>query len=126
MDAKTFNDIVETQIALSTEVLVKKADEYATDDRLHNFRVAGAIQGVDSVTALAGMMAKHSVSIYDMIADTSLGERFTLEMWEEKIGDHINYLLLLKALVVDEKLVFAEPGDYLDEFFKKLQPNETV
>lgn len=29
-------------------------------------------------------------------------EAFPLEKWDEKITDHINYLILLRALVVEE------------------------
>jgi hypothetical protein len=46
--------------------------------------------------ALGGMMAKHTISIYDMI-DT--GNDYPMALWDEKITDHLNYLLLLKAVV---------------------------
>ena len=51
--------------------------------------------------ALAGMMVKHTVSIYDMInnPDTT----YDMDVWNEKITDHINYLLLLRAVVIEEK-----------------------
>lgn len=84
-------------------VLAAKGDEYAGEidkDRLHNFKVAAGMQGVTYKEALAGMMAKHTTSIYDMIAD---GRDYSLEKWDEKILDHINYLILLRALVVEEK-----------------------
>lgn len=44
-------------------------------------------------------MAKHTVSIYDMARSE---ETFPLEKWDEKITDHINYLILLRAVVVEE------------------------
>ena len=44
-------------------------------------------------------MCKHTVSIYDLINDAEIGKDIPLEMWDEKIGDSINYLLLLNALV---------------------------
>ena len=67
---------------------IPKAGEYTTADRLHNFRVAATMQGITPAQALAGMMAKHTVSIYDMCNSET---------------DHINYLLLLAAAVRDEK-----------------------
>ena len=78
------------------EVLVKKAEEYATADRLHNFRVAAELEDVTMPQALAGMMAKHTTSIYDMCRS---GKKYSLTLWEEKITDHLNYLLLLNAVV---------------------------
>ncbi len=99
MKTEDFNAIVEEQLARCTEVLVKKADEYATEDRLHNFKVAAALVGRPARQALAGMMVKHTVSIYDMCMSDA---EFTLEMWDEKITDHMNYLLLLLALVEED------------------------
>ena len=45
------------------------------------------------------MMSKHTVSVYDMIRGLESGEEYPLDMWDEKIGNSINYLLLLAALV---------------------------
>ena len=49
-----------------------------------------------------GMMAKHTVSVYDLANDVDKGADIPLEMWDEKIGDSINYLLLLNALVRED------------------------
>lgn len=100
MKKEKFNEIIQKRIALCLDVLIDKANEYATDDRLHNFKVAACLQGIDPVKALAGMMAKHTVSIYDMMCSD---KKYPLEMWEEKIGDHINYLLLLRTLLEDDE-----------------------
>lgn len=101
MDSERFAEIVDLQIRLCKDVLVDKAREYSPDaDRLHNFRVAAALQDVDLLEACAGMMAKHTVSIYDMCGST---ETFTIEQWSEKITDHINYLILLRAIVQEIK-----------------------
>jgi len=77
--------------------LQTKGGEYSTEgDRLGNFKTAAALQNCTPEQALAGMMAKHVVSIYDMIGANCAGP---LEMWDEKILDAINYLILLRALV---------------------------
>ena len=99
MKQKKFEVLVDQQISACLDTLVNKAAEYATDDRLHNFKVAAAVEGVTPRQALAGMMAKHTVSVYDMCRS---GE-YSLERWAEKITDSINYLLLLWALVVEEE-----------------------
>lgn len=98
MKIDEFNEIIKEQIARSEQVLIKKADEYATDDRLHNFKVAAALQGCTAKRALAGMMAKHTVSVYDLCSAPK-GQVITLELWNEKITDSINYLLLLSAVI---------------------------
>jgi hypothetical protein len=83
--------------------LTKKSDEYATEDRLHNFKVAAEIQNCTPIKALGGMMCKHTVSVYDLINDHEAGKDIPMDLWREKIGDSINYLLLLKALIVEDK-----------------------
>lgn len=102
MNTKDFNKVIEDRLSLCKSVLCRKADEYATDDRLHNFKVAANLQGCTPEKALAGMMCKHTVSVYDLINDLENGKCATREMWDEKIGDSLNYLLLLTALL-DER-----------------------
>lgn len=102
MDSDTFDAIVSAQLDICKEMLISKASEYAVDtDRLHNFRVAAKLQGVPMPQALGGMMAKHTISIYDMIyAD----HEHTPDLWQEKITDHINYLLLLRAMITEDNI----------------------
>lgn len=105
MDTRTFSDIVGAQIEQFERTLIDKADEYATEDRLHNFKVAAELQEENATQALGGMMAKHTVSVYNMI---NSGEAFTKAMWEEKIGDHLAYLLILRATIVEDGLILEE------------------
>ena len=102
MNVEEFNTNLDFVIDRLQEVLAAKGDEYAgaiDKDRLHNFKVAAGMQGITVKEALAGMMSKHTTSIYDMIGD---GRDHSLEKWDEKILDHINYLILLRAIVVEE------------------------
>lgn len=96
MTATEFERLFEEQVERSRMVLVNKASEYATEDRLHNFKVAAALEGKTPEQALAGMMAKHTVSVYDMAES---GLEYPISLWQEKITDHINYLFLLNAIV---------------------------
>lgn len=103
MTNERFNVIVDARLACCKNILTSKGVEYAegedTDDRLHAFAVAAALERITPKEALAGMMAKHTVSIYDMCRDS---QRHPLNKWHEKITDHINYLLLLAAMVEEE------------------------
>lgn len=100
MNSEWFEKVINEQIKTCTDVLIGKAKEYATDDdRLHNFKNAAGMMGCDAKNALAGMMAKHTISIYDMCRN---GKDYPIELWNEKITDHINYLLLLKAVVEED------------------------
>jgi hypothetical protein len=104
MNSKEFNALLEAQLERVQAVLNFKAEEYASqenDDRLHNFRQAAGILQTTLRGALGGFMVKHTVSLYDMIESD---EEYPMELWEEKITDHINYLLLLNAVVKEEEL----------------------
>ena len=102
MRTEQFEEVINNRIETCKSVLCSKAEEYATDDRLHNFKVAGELQ---KSKALGGMMAKHTVSVYDLIDDYEQGKAISKEMWAEKIGDSINYLLLLTALLEEDENV---------------------
>lgn len=102
MMQNSFNQILDKQIQLCTDMMIKKQDAYAEPkDALAQFRTASSLTKAPMRRALAGMMAKHTVSIFDMC---SSDETYGVEVWEEKITDHINYLLLLKAVVIDERV----------------------
>ncbi len=91
--------IFEEQVALCAKILKQKTKEYTGDDpdRLGAFKAAAVLQHCRPEQALAGMLAKHVVSLYDMCF--SDGVRFDMDTWEEKITDSLNYLFLLKAIV---------------------------
>lgn len=100
MKQNEFEKVVNEQLDYCRYLLVEKCKEYATGvDRLNAFKKAGALQDVSPKEALAGMMAKHTFSMYEMCHD----ENHSIEKWTEKITDHINYLLLLKAIVIEEQ-----------------------
>lgn len=94
-----FKHILDTQLSACKNTLETKATEYATEDRLHNFKKAAHLQGITPRQALAGMMAKHTVSVYDMLMSKTI---FTRAQWDEKITDSINYHILGLALVQEE------------------------
>lgn len=98
MKYEKFERVIQDQVCRCLDTLVVKAKEYATEDRLHNFKTAAVLHGGTPEKALAGMMAKHTVSVYDMC---NSGEKYPLDLWNEKITDSINYLLLLRAIVED-------------------------
>lgn len=100
MDSKKFNTITNNRIEKCLDVLVRKSEEYSPDtDKLHNFKAASGMLGISQAEALWGMAAKHIISISDMVKNS---KNYSLEVWEEKIGDALNYLLLLNAIVEEE------------------------
>lgn len=100
MTQDNFERIVEAQLNITRNLLITKGQEYSlSDDRLEVFKKAAHLQGETVKQALCGMLAKHVVSVYDM---SMSNETFDLARWTEKITDSINYLLLLKAAIMEE------------------------
>jgi hypothetical protein len=101
MDNARFQEVLDDQMDKNRTVLSGKALEYASDiDRLSNFKKAAHLNGETQVQALWGMLSKHLVSLSDMV---ETGNEYPMAVWEEKIGDALNYLYLLKAVVVEEE-----------------------
>lgn len=100
MKAAEFKTAIEDQIARSRDMLFSKNDHYNPDaDKLRGFKATAALRGTTPQGALAGMMAKHTLSVYDMCES---GKEYSMDVWDEKISDHINYLLLLRAVVEEQ------------------------
>jgi hypothetical protein len=96
-------------------ILGAKNAEYARGDgdRLSNFRAAAEMQKTTPERALSGMFAKHVISIMDFCNDTEKGMENPYTLWEEKITDAINYLILLDALL-QERLNISHLGQEPD------------
>ena len=115
MQHDEFDKVFEETIEKSRSVLVSKSKEYSTEDKLHNFKVSAEMRGVSNRDALGGMMVKHTTSIYDLLRADDCAD---LVVWDEKIIDHINYLVLLRALVIEEIKSKAKET-ILDSVFKE-------
>lgn len=104
MDIDRYTSVIDEQISKCQNMLTAKRREYASNrNPLSNFIRAGELQCVSPITALTGMMVKHTISIYDMLIDQDGGATFSKDKWDEKITDQINYLLILQVLLEDER-----------------------
>lgn len=78
---------------------------------MENFKLAGAKTSKTPAEALMGMKAKHDVSIDDMVDMLKRGVVPSKEMVAEKIGDSINYLLLLEGLIEEARALYTRKFD---------------
>jgi len=78
-------------------LLDSKRSDYATVDYFHTFNVAAELQDITPLQALGGMAAKHVASVFKLINEHAEGRKISRDMWTEKIGDVINYLLIAWA-----------------------------
>ncbi len=99
MNTPEFNKVVEDQLTRIRNVLIKKAAEYNLDeDRLSVFKHAAGLSKETPEQALYGFMLKHIISVTDMVNSEKV---YTEELWNEKITDICNYLILLQGLLRD-------------------------
>ena len=99
MTREDFSRRVEKRIDLVRQTLLTKHKEYAKDDNVfRNFDEAAgglSLHG-SSAEVLWSYMTKHLVSIKDIVADKKPVDSAVVS---EKIGDVINYLILLEAML---------------------------
>jgi len=98
-----FEKVLEERLRLTKEVLSAKEKEYASiKSRYHNFDMAARKRNTSPEDALMGMAVKHDVSIDDLVEWAKISpERLTLPLIREKIGDKINYLILLEGMLIN-------------------------
>jgi len=106
MTHEKFNQVVENMLETCRQTLIKKQDEYNLDeDRLSFFKEGNDLTKLSPERILYLFMYKHIKSLADMVASE---KQYPKELWEEKIKDNINYLLLLRALLEDDKMFKKE------------------
>lgn len=89
--------IVDHQIVKIVKTLKEKGKEYANEDVLHNFKEAVKEFGETEAITCWGYLKKHLVSIKDI----AYGKDTTTALIDEKIGDAIVYLILMKAILLE-------------------------
>jgi hypothetical protein len=100
MTAQEFDKILELRIKKIRDVLATKANEYASYDRLHNFKAQPGIETKETPEqVLWGYLRKHLQSIYDMVTGSKEAKA---SLVDEKLGDAINYLILLEAIFIEQ------------------------
>jgi hypothetical protein len=97
-----FTEVVNNRLDQTMKVLLRKETEYATTtDRFHNFKVAARKLNCTPERALLGMMIKHVVSIEDIVDSLETDNpKLDVDLIYEKIGDNINYLILLEGMLL--------------------------
>ncbi len=122
MTTKVFNRYAKTLFDNCLKTLIEKGKGYNTsvnDKRLEFFYQASEIMNVTPERALLGMAIKHFVSIKNMLNDIDNDKIPSEEFCNEKIGDFINYLCMLSALIEERRQLEIE----LDKHMETLRNN---
>lgn len=101
MTHAVFNTLLRFRIEKIRATLSSKGKEYASDaDRLHNFKadVGGLEENETPAQVLWGYLRKHLQSVYDIVSSTRTPDAAVID---EKVGDAINYLILLEAVLLE-------------------------
>lgn len=110
MKTEELRESMEHQFGRCMNIMAGKSEEYTegSQDKLEHFKAAAALMGVKPEAALMGMMSKHLVSVADMCMDSRGSGAYSLDRWNEKITDSMNYLFLLKAIVEENRAMSWE------------------
>lgn len=104
MTLDEFDAVVGARLDKIRQTLLVKGREYSRDDdRLSNFTNGAKILRCTPERALLGYAAKQIVSVVDFVRDLDQGVERTKVEWDEKLGDAINYMILLEAVVTERR-----------------------
>ena len=107
MSNERFTELVEELRSKSLDTLLEKNANYASDDRLHNFRLGAAIIGGTPAQAALGYMAKHMASLIDKVRRDDFSDREDLL---EKCQDIINYVVFIWCCGNEEMEKYTQGG----------------
>lgn len=125
-----YKTTINNMIAYCQDLINDKLIQYANkNDVFKTFNEAAELQEILPEQALFGMMAKHIGSIrnmldkiekdiYSMTINDAEGAEYSLNVWKEKIGDNITYLLILYAMIssrIDEQAYLRDTRMASDE-----------
>lgn len=104
MNTADFEKLFDARVDLCRRVLIGKNTDYARGgDKLHNFYEAAEMDGCTPEMAAKGMLLKHWQSLRDLVDDIDRGIYHARGHYAEKIGDSLNYLFLLNALIEERQ-----------------------
>ena len=96
MTPSEFKKVVDEQIGLCMDTLVKREERYSdSNDRLHNFKQAAYLNVALPEQSLWGMVTKQIVALSDEVRRAECREDINVLRSMEYITDIINYMLSL-------------------------------
>lgn len=102
MSEDRFFSYLNWRLGRIVDILGKKGKEYSTEDnKLHNFDRGAVKTGKIREEIILDFMLKHQISVDDIVENIKKGILAKEDLVEEKIGDIINYYILLEASIKD-------------------------
>ena len=99
-----FENMILNLLEKVKNIMLTKGNQYNENptDRFDQFKKASTLTKISPVKTLYGMWVKHIISLSDMISSE---KQYSKELWNEKIIDNINYLLLLAGAIEEFGLI---------------------
>ena len=115
MTDKEFKLVFDRAVERARKTLLQKSKEYGQeDDKLESFKIqAGMSLHETPMGSAYELMVKHIYSIRKIVSNyDKQGKRPTVAELNEKIGDAINYMILIEALFLEALYL-----DYDNDFY---------
>lgn len=101
MTHEEFNTLVNKRFNKCKKTLLAKANDYATDEeRLQNFKDGAVFTCSTPAWYALALVTKHLMALRDLIILRQ--DDITQEIIDEKLGDIVNYMLLLEAILTEK------------------------
>lgn len=111
MNQTDFERYTKYLLSKSADLLISKGSEYAgSEDRLSNFKRGAAATGVSQATVAFIYLTKHLDAVASYLRDPS---RPLSEPIEGRLCDLLNYVILLAAILHEEKCRNAIPAAHI-------------
>ena len=111
MNQTDFERYTKYLLSKSADLLITKGSEYAgSEDRLANFKRGATATGVPQATVAFIYLTKHLDSVASHLRDPS---RTLSEPIEGRLCDLLNYVILLAAILHEEKCRGAIPAAFV-------------
>lgn len=117
MNREQFDKLARETIESTAQLLITKGAEYAGDaDRLSNFKRGAALIGVTPLQVALIYASKHYDAISTFIRNDAQGKTQILsEPIEGRFDDLINYCILMKALIAEQRVPVKLSGTELKQ-----------
>lgn len=100
MNIEKQKQIFEETVERMRDIMLRKGDDYANEDRLSNFKLAGTISGLNAELNCLSLIAT-KVARLGVLLNTT-GEPNN-ESVEDSLIDLANYSLLLRMILIDKR-----------------------
>lgn len=113
----TFDQMVKRRVKLIREIFATKHVEYTPNGNpFENFDKAAVFNNTTPAKALWGMATKHFISVKQICESD---KKHSHDFIDEKIGDSINYLILLNGMLDRDNYYESHPNKEVNEYNKK-------